>query len=230
MADDSGECLAELVRRLPMTWTTRRRSAITRGRSGARSMSRLYLPPELTKVFRARSTSAATSTGSGLMGRVPVSMRATSSRSPIRSRMLPTWSRIMRRNWRISTGSRSSVFSCMAITDPQMEVSGMRSSWLTMPRNSARIRSISSNCVMSCMVTTTDSTSPSSDRMGVALSSTLTRRPSGAARTISSARTVSVVLRASAKGNSSREISLPSARRTVITSSSCRTSACSRGT
>ena len=124
-------------------------------------------------------------------------------------------------NWRISTGSKSSGFSCMAITDPQMEVSGRRSSWLTIPRNSARSRSISSSCVMSCMVTTTDSTSPASDRTGVTLTSTLTLLPSGTARTISSARTVSVMLRVSAKGNSGREISLPSARRTVSKSSSC---------
>ena len=48
-----------------------------------------------------------------------------------------------------------------------MEVSGARSSWLTMPRNSARNRSSSSSGARSCMVTTTDSTSPSSDRIGV---------------------------------------------------------------
>ena len=53
------------------------------------------------------------------------------------------------------------------------------------------------------------------------LTSTLTLRPSGTARTISSARTVSVTLRASARGNSKRESSLPSARRTVSTSGSC---------
>ena len=102
-----------------------------------------------------------------------------------------------------------------------MEVSGVRSSWLTMPRNSARSRSISSIGVMSCMVTTTDSTSPSSERMDVALIRVVTLRPSGAWRTISSARTVSPVLSAWARGNSSRETSLPSARRKVSTSSSC---------
>ena len=73
---------------------------------------------------------------------------------------------------------------------------------------------------MSCRVTTTDSTSPSFDRMGVALSSTVMLRPSGTSITISSARTVSLVLRTSAMGNSRREISLPSARRTVISSRS----------
>ena len=46
---------------------------------------------------------------------------------------------------------------------------------------------------MSCMVTTTDSTSPSSEKMGVALIRVVTLRPSGACRTISSARTVSPV-------------------------------------
>ena len=55
----------------------------------------------------------------------------------------------------------------------------------------------------------------------MALSSTLMLRPSGTARTISSARTVSVARSTSARGNSSREISPPSARRTVMSSSSC---------
>ena len=71
-----------------MTCTTRRLSAITRGSPAPRSMSRRFLPPPLRKVLLARSTSTATSTGSGLTERVPVSMRATSSRSPMRSRML----------------------------------------------------------------------------------------------------------------------------------------------
>ena len=97
-----------------------------------------------------------------------------------------------------------------------MEVRGIRSSWLTMPRNSARSRSCSSTAVMSCMATTTDSTSPSPERMGVALSSTVTLRPSGTPMTISSARTVSLEPRTRARGNSCRETSLPSARRTVI--------------
>ena len=60
-----------------------------------------------------------------------------------------------------------------------MEVSGARSSWLTMPRNSVRVRSISSNGARSCRVTTTDSTSPAAERIGVALISVVTRRPSG---------------------------------------------------
>ena len=102
-----------------------------------------------------------------------------------------------------------------------MEVSGARSSWLTMPRNSARNRSSSSSGARSCMVTTTDSTSPSSDRIGVALTSVVTLRPSGTSSTISSARTVSALLSSRDSGNSPRAISRPSARRTVITSSSC---------
>jgi hypothetical protein len=73
---------------------------------------------------------------------------------------------------------------------------------------------------MSWRVTTTDSTCPSSERMAVALSSTETLRPSGTPMTISSARTVSPVLSAWARGNSSRETSRPSARRKVSMSRS----------
>ena len=72
-----------------------------------------------------------------------------------------------------------------------MEAKGALSSWLTIAKNSARSRSSSSTSAMSCMVTTTDSTAPSSERMGVAFSSTVTLRPSGTPRTISSARSVS---------------------------------------
>ena len=74
---------------------------------------------------------------------------------------------------------------------------------------------------MSCMVTTHDSTSPSSERMGVALSSAATLRPSGTLRTISSARTVSPAASDSDSGHSLSETSRPSAHRTVIVSSSC---------
>ena len=102
---------------------------------------------------------------------------------------------------------------------PLMEVRGIRSSWLTMARNSALSRSCSSTSVMSCMVTTTDSNSPSSERMGVAFNRTLMLRPSGTPMTISSARTVSVSPRTRARGNSCRENSPPSARRMVINSS-----------
>ena len=48
-----------------------------------------------------------------------------------------------------------------------------------MPRNSARSRSNSSIGVMSCTVTTTDSTSPSSEKRGVELTKVVTLRPSG---------------------------------------------------
>ena len=74
---------------------------------------------------------------------------------------------------------------------------------------------------MSCRVTTTDSTSPSSEKMGVALTRAVTLRPSGASRTISSARTVSPVISPWDRGNSSRETSRPSARRKVSASRSC---------
>ena len=63
-------------------------------------------------------------------------------------------------------------------------------------------------------------TSPSSERMGVALTRVVTVPPPGTSMTISSARTVSPVLSAWARGNSSREISSPSARRKVSMSRS----------
>ncbi len=55
----------------------------------------------------------------------------------------------------------------------------------------------------------------------MALSRTVTLRPSGTRRTSSSARTVSPALNASTRLNSSRETSRPSERRKVSTSSSC---------
>ena len=57
----------------------------------------------------------------------------------------------------------------------------------------------------------------------MALTRVVTDRPSGTWITISSARTVSPVLSAWARGNSSRDISRPSARRKVSTSKSCST-------
>ena len=98
MTDDSEECLAALDSRLPTTWTMRRLSAITRGRSVSMSRSRLFLPPALVKVLLARSTSTATSAGSGSTGSVPVSMRATSSRSATRSCIWSAWSSMIRKN------------------------------------------------------------------------------------------------------------------------------------
>ena len=73
------------------------------------------------------------------------------------------------------------------------------------------------------MVTTIDSTVPSAERIGVALTSVVTLRPSGTVSVISSARTVSGLLSCSAIGNSARVTSRPSPRRQVITSSSSST-------
>ena len=87
MADDSGELLEALERRLFRTWTMRRRSAVTKGKSGGRSVRMLSRPPPRRNMFLASSTRTATSTIPAATGSVPVSMRATSSRSPIRSRM-----------------------------------------------------------------------------------------------------------------------------------------------
>ena len=219
MGDSSWEWRAALDSRLVSTCTTRRRSAVTRGSRAGRSMTRLLRPPPTWNRLLASSTSTVTSTGSGDTGRVPVSMRATSSRSPIRWRMLSDWSRMIRRNWVISAGSRSGAFSSRVSVEPLMAARGVRSSWLTMPRNSARSRSRSSSGVMSWMEMTTDSTSPSSERMGVALTRAVMLRPSGARSTISSACTVSPVISPWDRGNSSRETSRPSARRKVSTSS-----------
>ena len=130
---------------------------------------------------------------------------------------------MIRKKRSISAGSRVSAEPVRVAADPLMEASGARSSWLTMPRNSARSRSISSSGVMSCRVTITDSTSPRSERMEVALIRTVILRPSGTSMTISSARTVSLVASTRARGNSSRENSDPSALRMVNTSSSCST-------
>ena len=219
MEDDSGECLAALESRLPSTCTIRSRSAITRGRSGSMSMSRAFPRPALLKALIARSTSTGISAGSGLTESVPVSMRATSSRAATRSCMWSACSSMMRKNWRTRAGSTSAGEPSTVAVEPLMEVRGARSSWLTVARNSARSRSISLTSAMSCRVITIDSTSPPSERMGVALSSTVTLRPSGASRTISSLRTVSPALSSSARGSPLREGSRPSLRRKVTTPS-----------
>ena len=145
-------------------------------------------------------------------------MRATSSRSETRSCMWSAWSSMIRKSWRVTAGSRSAADPSAVAAEPLIEVRGVRSSWLTVARNSARSRSSSSTVAMSCMVTTKDSTVPSSERMGVALSSMVTLRPSGTWKTNSSARTVSPMLSSSAIGNSLSETSRPSARTKVITS------------
>ena len=130
-------------------------------------------------------------------------------------------SSMIRKNCNISAGSRAGEAPSTVAAEPLMEVSGARSSWLTMPRNSARNRSSSSSGAKSCRVTTTDSTSSSAERIGVALTSVFTLRPSGTESTISSARTVSPLFNCRVRGNWSREISRPSARRQVTTSSIC---------
>ena len=69
--------------------------------------------------------------------------------------------------------------------EPLMVVSGVRSSWLTMPKNSARSRCRSSSGVMSCTVATTDTTAPSSEKIGVAFTTVVTAWPSGSCMMIS---------------------------------------------
>ena len=186
MGDDSGECLAALTKRLFSTCTMRRRSAITRGSSGARSMRTSCPLPPLRNVFLARSTRVATSVGSGATESVPESMRPASSRSLMSPRMWSVCSTMMRKNSRISARSSVDEVSIRVAAAPLIEVSGARSSWLTMSRNSARSRSISSSGARSCMVTTTDSTVPSAAWIGVALISVATLRPSGTESSISS--------------------------------------------
>ena len=128
---------------------------------------------------------------------------------------------MMRMNWTISAGSRVFGDSSRVSAEPLIEVSGARSSWLTMARNSARIRSRASSGVRSWTVTTVDSNSPVSERIGVALTRTVTARPSGTVRTSSSARRVSLVLSTWTMGNSWSEISRPSGRRNVRALRSC---------
>ena len=221
MGDDAGECLAALEIRLLSTCTMRARSAITRGRSSGRSMLRARLPATPRNVLRARSTSAATSAGSGDTDSVPVTMRPWSSRSPIRLRIWSACSSMTRKNCSISAGSAAGEAPSTVAVEPLIEMSGVRSSWLTIPRNSARSRSISASGARSCRVTTTDSTVPSAERIGVELTSVVTLRPSGTDSVISSPRTVSPLLSCCASGISLMATSRPSARRHVTRSSSC---------
>ena len=125
-----------------------------------------------------------------------------------------------RKNWRVSARSGAREAPSTAVAEPLTALSGVRSSWLTMDRNSARWRSSSSSGARSCSVTTIDSTAPSAERIGVALTSVVTRRPSGTDSVISSARTVSALLICCAIGNSARGTSRPSPRRQVTTPSS----------
>ena len=128
---------------------------------------------------------------------------------------------MMRKNWSSSAWGGTGTAPSTVAVEPLIEVSGARSSWLTIPRNSARCRSSSSSGARSCMVTTTDTTPPSSERIGVTLMSIRTLRPSGTDSSTSSARIVVALPSCRARGNSSRETSRPSECRHVITSSSC---------
>ena len=178
-------------------------------------------PPPPTKVFRARSTRSATSAGPGETDTVPESMRPASSRSPIRPRMWLACSTMMRWNSRISAGSSAAASSISVVAEPLMAASGSRSSWPTRPRNSVRSRSISSSGARSWTAITTDPMAPSSARIGVALTSARTLRPSGTESTTSSPTIVSPVCSSSATGYSLKLTSLPSERRNDITSRSC---------
>ena len=70
-------------------------------------------------------------------------------------------------------------------------------------------------------MTTTEASAPSGSWIGVALMSVVTLGPSGTESTISSARTVSALSNDCASGSRSSAISRPSARRQVMTLSSC---------
>ena len=221
MVDDSGECLAALVSRLPSTWTMRDWSAITQGRLDGISTRRLCLFPLMWKLLLASPVRTARSVGSGTTGRFPVSMRATSRRSAMSARIRSVCSKMIRRNWRTSVGCIPENSSSRAETEPLTVAKGVRNSWLTMARNSARIRSISSISVMSWRVTIKFSTPSSSEGMDVAFISALMLRPSGACRTTSSARTVFPALKSWDIDNSSRKISCPSPRRIFTVLRNC---------
>ena len=100
----------------------RRRSAITQGRSSSISIVTFLRPPPVKKMFFASSTRSPASTGSGATDNMPVSMRATSSRSLIRSRIRSLWDLMMRMNCTISAVSRELKDSSRVSTDPLMEV------------------------------------------------------------------------------------------------------------
>ena len=127
---------------------------------------------------------------------------------------------MMRKNCRTSAGSRTREARSTVAVDPLIEVSGARSSWLTMLRNSACSRSSSRSDARSCRVTTIDSAAPSAAWIGVALTSSVTLRPSGTESTTSSARTVAASLMTCFIGSSARAISRPSENRHVSASSS----------
>ena len=124
-------------------------------------MRMVCLPSAFMNALLASSTRMPTPAGTGETdSSVPVSIRATSSRSLISTRMRSACSTMMRWNWRISAGSSADPSSNMVVAQPLMAARGVLSSWLTMARNSARSLSRSSNGVMSWRVTTTESSSP----------------------------------------------------------------------
>ncbi len=71
------------------------------------------------------------------------------------------------------------------------------------------------------MVTTTDTTRPAGERIGVTFKSVRTLRPSATESSTSSARRVSALPSCRERGSASSETSRPSSCRHVITSSSC---------
>ncbi len=172
-----------------------RPSAITWGRSAGRSTTTACLPPPPANAVRARSTRAPTSSGATSTGSVAAPMRPASIRSAISPSMRSACSSTMRRNWRSSARSGSREPPSAVAAEPLMAASGALSSWLTRPRNSARERSRASNGARSWIVTTTVSTAPSGERIGVASSSVRTLRPSGTESSTSSARTRSALRR-----------------------------------
>ena len=211
----------------------RRLSASTRGKSSGRSMRTACAPPPPENAVLASSTAAATPVASGETDRVPASMRPASRRSLIRPRIRSACSSMTRKNCSTSAGSSAWEAPSTVVVEPLMAASGVRSSWLTMPRNSDRSRSTSSSGARSCMVTTTDTTSPSPERIGVTLMSVRTLRPSGTESTTSSARIGVAPPSTSARGSSASETSRPSAKRHDSTSSSSsagRSGACSPST
>ena len=119
------------------------------------------------------------------------------------------------KNWAISAGSSEDSPCNRVVTDPLMAASGKRSSWPITPKNSERSRSASASGVRSCTATTTDSTAPSTERIGVAFTNTTMLRPSGNSTVISSSRTVSPKFSKSSTERPPSKTPRPSARRKV---------------
>ena len=179
---------------------------------GGRVMRTLSRPSALENALRASSNSSGTATVSGLTDRVPVSMQATSMRSPIRCRMLSACSLMIRWYCDTSASYSGAAESSKVVAEPLMAARGARNSCPIIPKNSVRSRSNSSNCFMSCNVATNDSTSPASVRREVTLTSTLTQRPSEPSMVISSASTVSPERTASARAEPRPRTARPPAR------------------